>query len=89
MWAWTVQQHLSLAFELTAPLLFLIRRSRPVAFIVGFGFHFVITIMMKDLIFFTLQMWTFYVLFVISTEWRSIGAAAKRFGKRCRKVTSQ
>ena len=62
-WAWTAQQHGSLAFELLAPLLFTVRRLRWVALSVGFGFHLIIALMMKDLIFFSLQMWTFYALF--------------------------
>lgn len=68
MWAWALQQHLSLVFELLAPVLFCVRRLRPVAFVVGIGFHLVIALMMKDLILFSLQMWTFYALFV-PTEW--------------------
>ena len=68
-WAWAVQQHVSIAFNLTAPLLFTIQRLRPVAFVVGIGFHLFIALMMKDLIFFSLQMWTFYALFVTSEEW--------------------
>ena len=71
-WAWTAQQHLSLAFELSAPLLFTIRRLRPVALAVGIGFHLMIALMMKDLIFFSLQMWTFYALFITSEEWRRL-----------------
>lgn len=64
MWAWSAQQHVSLAFELLAPLLFTVRRLLPVAFVLGIGFHLVIALMMKDLIFFSLQMWTFYLLFI-------------------------
>ncbi len=73
-WTWTVQQHVALGFELLAPLLFMIRRLRPLAFIFGIGMHFIITVMMKDLFYFSLQMWTFYVLFITSTEWRQMGA---------------
>ena len=72
-WVWTAQQHVSLAFELTAPLMFTIRRLRPVALAVGIGFHLMIALMMKDLIFFILQMWAFYALFVTSGEWRRMG----------------
>ena len=71
-WVWAMQQHVSLAFELTAPLLLIIRRLRPVAFVLGIGFHGIIALMMKDLIFFSLQMWTFYALFVTSDEWRRL-----------------
>lgn len=73
-WAWTVQQHIALAFEITAPLLFTIQRLRPIAFVVGIGFHWIIALMMKDLVFFSAQMWSFYALFITSEEWRSVGS---------------
>lgn len=63
-WAWAAQQHLSLGFELLAPLLFTWRRLLPLAFVLGLGFHLVIALMMKDLIFFSVQMAAFYVLFI-------------------------
>ncbi len=69
VWSWGGMQHFSLAFELGAPLLFCVRRLRPIAFIIGMGFHFMIALLMKDLIFFTLQMWSFYALFISSDEW--------------------
>lgn len=72
-WAWTFQQHLALGFELAAPLLFTIRRLRPAAFVFGIGFHLMIALMMKDLVFFSAQMWTFYALFLTSDEWRKVG----------------
>jgi hypothetical protein len=72
VWTWTVQQHLSLAFELLAPVLFCVRRLRPVAFVVGIGFHLVIALMMKDLILFSVQMWTFYAVFVSAEGWRRL-----------------
>lgn len=71
-WAWSVQQHTSLAFEVLAPVLFPLRWLRPVSFVLGIGFHTVIAVMMKDLIFFSLQMWTFYALFITSEEWRRL-----------------
>ena len=43
-----MQQHLSLAFELSAPLLFTLRRLRPVAFAVGIGFHLIIALFMTS-----------------------------------------
>ena len=73
-WTWTVQQHIALGFELLAPLLLTIRRLRPLGFLFGIGMHFIITVMMKDLFYFSIQMWTFYALFVTSAEWRRIGA---------------
>lgn len=72
LWAWAVQQHVSLAFEVGAPVLFLLPKLRPVALMLGIGFHLVIALMMKDLIFFSLQMWTFYVLFLPNGWWKWI-----------------
>jgi hypothetical protein len=36
-WAWRVQQELALWFELLAPILFAVRRLRPIAFVLGIG----------------------------------------------------
>lgn len=63
-WAWTVQQQLALWFELLAPLLFGVRRLRPVAFVLGLGFHAVVALTMDQLIYFSLQMACFYLLFL-------------------------
>lgn len=63
-WAWTVQQELALWFELLAPLLFAVRRLRPIAFVLGLGLHFVVALTMDQLIYFSLQMACFYVLFL-------------------------
>jgi hypothetical protein len=65
---WTV-----LLFELEAPVLFCVKKLRPIAFLIGIGFHLMIALMMKDLIFFSAQMWTFYALFVTAEQWRTIG----------------
>jgi hypothetical protein len=55
---------IALSFEVFAPALFLIKRLRWVAIIVGVGMHIFIALLMKDLIFFSAQMITFYVLFL-------------------------
>lgn len=55
------------------PVLFCVRKLRPVAFVIGIGFHLMIALMMKDLIFFSAQMWTFYALFVTPEQWRRLG----------------
>ncbi len=60
-------------FELEAPVLFCVRKLRPTAFVIGIGFHFMIALLMKDLIFFSAQMWTFYALFITADEWRALG----------------
>lgn len=75
--SWTVMQWTSLLFELESPVLFCWRKLRPIAFVLGMGFHFIIAIMMKDLIFFSLQMWTFYTLFITADEWRWLGRLIK------------
>ncbi len=76
MWAWALQQHVSFLFELLAPVLFCVRRLRSLAFVLGISFHLVIALMMKDLIFFSVQMWTFYVLFVPAEWWRRLRGLA-------------
>lgn len=72
-WSWMMMQWTSLMFELEAPVLFCVRRLRPIAFVIGIGFHLMIALMMKNLIFFSAQMWTFYALFVTAEQWRAIG----------------
>jgi hypothetical protein len=62
--AWTAMQHLALGFELAAPLLLGIRRLRPLGFALGLGLHAVVAITMAGIGLFSLQMATFYVLFM-------------------------
>ena len=61
--AWAMMLYSALVFELCAPLIFGIRKLRPLAYFWGFGFHMVIAITMHQLIYFSLQVVTFYVLF--------------------------
>lgn len=82
MWAWALQQHLALVFEVVAPLLFCVRKLRPIAFVIGMGMHLMIALMMKDLIFFSAQMWAFYALFVTPEQWRWVGGTAGRLFSR-------
>jgi hypothetical protein len=65
---WWVQQQIALWFELLAPLLFALPRLRPVAFVIGLGLHAVVALTMDQLIYFSLQMACFYLLF-IPPEW--------------------
>jgi hypothetical protein len=65
---WRVQQELALWFELLAPILFGVRRLRPVAFVLGLALHAVVALTMDQLIYFSLQMACFYLLF-IPPEW--------------------
>lgn len=61
---WTGLQHLALGFELASPLLFGIRRLRPLGYVMGFGMFLTIAVTMRELVFFALQMCAFFVLFV-------------------------
>lgn len=63
-WAFPVQQHLALGFELLAPLLLGVRRLRPLGIVTGIGLHLVVAITMYQLIYFSLQMIAFYTLFI-------------------------
>jgi hypothetical protein len=63
-WAWTGFQHSSLAFELGAPVLFGVRRLRPLAFAYGICFHVVIALSMYQLVYFSAQMLALYLAFV-------------------------
>jgi hypothetical protein len=78
---WRVQQEIALWFELLAPLLFGLRRLRPLAFVVGLGLHAVVALTMDQLIYFSLQMACFYLLFM-PPEW-----AAKLTPTRGRETT--
>lgn len=62
--AWTAAQYGTLAFELFSPVLFLSRRLRCVAIAIGCAFHLGIALCMEQLIYFSLQMMSFYLLFV-------------------------
>ncbi len=74
VWSWTVMQWTTLLFELEAPVLFCVQKLRPIAFVIGIGMHLMIALMMKDLIFFSAQMWSFYALFVTAEQWRWVGS---------------
>lgn len=63
-WAFAVQQHAALGFELLAPLLLGVKRLRPAGLVIGVVMHVIIAVTMKDLIYFTLQMLCFYLLFI-------------------------
>lgn len=63
-WAWVVQQHLALGFELVAPALFMVRRLRPWGMLLGVGLHLVVAVTMYQLVYFSVQMVCFYVLFL-------------------------
>ncbi|HEY8379030.1 MAG TPA: hypothetical protein VIK91_21205 [Nannocystis sp.] len=62
--AWTAMQYAALVFELAAPILFMVRRLRPIGYVLGLGLFALISLTMRELIFFDLQMCSLFVLFV-------------------------
>ncbi len=48
------------------------RRLRPLGFLLGVGMHFMIALLMENLIYFSVQMWTFYLLFIPSSFWQRL-----------------
>ena len=70
--AWTLIQSLSLAFELLAPLLFAVRRFRGLGFVWGAGMHMGIGIMMDEFGWFSVQMVSFYILFMESATLHAV-----------------
>jgi hypothetical protein len=62
--SWAVMQYGALAFELLAPVLFGLRRLRPVAFLAGVVFQVSVALLMDRLIYFSLQLMSFYLLFL-------------------------
>jgi hypothetical protein len=75
--AWAAMQHTALGFELLAPVLFGVRRLRPVAFLLGAAFQVLSALLMDRLVYFGLQLLAFYVLFV---DERSLHAIRLRLG---------
>ena len=61
---WAVFAWQALLFELTAPLMLTLRRLRLGAVLWGSSFHIGVALLMKNLIFFSLQMMSVYVLFL-------------------------
>src|SRR5690606_31306592 len=59
--AWSLLQHAALGFELLAPLLFMSRRLRPAGIVLGVGLHLVVAVTMYQLLYFSLQMVSFYL----------------------------
>jgi hypothetical protein len=68
---WTGLQYGALAVEFAVPVLLCISRLRWAGIILGLVFHLMIALMMKELIYFSLQIWTFYALFVSAGHWRT------------------
>ncbi len=71
--AWSFMMYSALAFEILAPVLFAIRRTRLLACVWGFGFHMLVAATMTNLIYFGLQITSFYVLFLEPEQLRTAG----------------
>lgn len=61
---WSAAQIMVLVFELCSPILFSSRKLRPFAIAFGCVFHLGIALFMRQFIFFSLQMMSFYILFL-------------------------
>ena len=79
---WTLGQMTTLVFEVGAPIWFTWKRTRWLAVAFGLSLHLGIALMMKNLIFFAAQMWSFYPLFVTPDEWRKLGMLLDKFGRK-------
>ena len=66
VWVFTLLQWFVLGFELLAPALLIPRRLRPIGIACGVALHAGLAMMMSTVIFFSLQMVTYYLLFVPS-----------------------
>jgi hypothetical protein len=62
--AFSILELTALAFELCAPLLFMTKKLRPWALLIGLVFHAIIAITMYNLFYFSAQMVSYYVLFL-------------------------
>jgi hypothetical protein len=75
--AWTAMQVVTLWFELFAPVLFMVRRFRPLALVIGIGLHLGIALTMHKLIYFSFQVVCFYILFVNASTLHRIEATLR------------
>ncbi len=64
LWSITAMMISALLFELLAPLLFGVKKLRPIAFAWGAGFQLMIALTMNKLFFFSFELVMFYFLFV-------------------------
>jgi hypothetical protein len=77
-WAFAVMQYGAFAFELGAPVLFGWKRLRPLAYVWGFVFQFGTALIAGNLIYFSLQMVSFYVLFIDDARLHRVREATAR-----------
>ena len=76
---WIASSVFALTFELTAPALFMVRRIRWIGIAAGTAMHLVIAALMKDLIFFSLQMISFYAVFLSDDRCRTAVGRVRRW----------
>ena len=72
---WPITQYAVLAFELFSPVLFFSRQLRIYGIIAGCVFHLGIALFMDQLIYFSLQMMSFYILFLPQEIWKNLRAS--------------
>lgn len=75
-WIWSGGQIAVIVFQLLAPFLFLNPGTRKTALLCGCLFHIAIALMLKDMIFFSLLMLSFYPLFLPFSGLRAQGQRA-------------
>jgi len=61
---WTAMMYISLFFEILAPLLFGIKKLRWIAISIGLIFQIMVALTMHQLIYFSAQIMSFYILFI-------------------------
>ncbi len=72
--AWSVGMYSALFFELFAVVMFTNRRTRRFGLLFGLGFHLMIMLLMHNLVYFSIQMVCFYVLFLRVSTLRRLEA---------------
>ncbi len=76
VWAW--MQYAALTFELTSPLLIGLRACRPFGVAFGLIFQLAIALLMYQLAYFSLELFSFYVLFLDPGFLHRVHAACQR-----------
>jgi hypothetical protein len=81
---WSASSLFAVGFELSAPIIFLVPRTRLLAILSGTAMHLVIAVLMKDLIFFSLQMISFYILFMSDETCERVETRIRRWSSALR-----
>ena len=71
---WRSMQWIWLIFQLEAPLLFCWRKLRPLAFLLGVGYHLLMALVVSGGFYSNAQILTLYALFITADEWRWLGS---------------